>query len=115
MTRHIATYFVRDILLIEMVYLHLLLSMACPQKQHEVFHKLIAVVVDVLLWILPNEEHLADVALGLRMHLETVLIPHLTFADLTVPSEALQAFRLHLVRDIFCRPDLGFRHRGGGY
>ena len=55
--------------------------------------------------VLAEREHLADVALGLRVALEAVLVAALLLADLAVPPQALQALALHLVRDIFGRAD----------
>lgn len=47
------------------------------------------------------------------MLLEAVLVATLLLADLAVPAQALQAFRLHLVGDIFRAADFGFGHGGG--
>jgi len=47
------------------------------------------------------------------VHLEAVLIAHLPLAQLAVPAEALQAFRLHLVVELLGRAHFCFRHLGG--
>jgi hypothetical protein len=52
----------------------------------EIALKFVAVVVDVFLGVLADEEHLSDVRFGLGVHLEAVLVPGLALADLAVPS-----------------------------
>lgn len=47
------------------------------------------------------------------MTFEAVLVSTLFLANLTVPSEALEAFRLHLVGKMLDGSDFGFRHFGG--
>ena len=47
------------------------------------------------------------------MLLEAVLITALFSAYLTVPSQALKSFRLHLICDVFRASHFGFRHGGG--
>ena len=74
--------FVRNIFLVEMVHLHLFLTMRRAQKQEEVFLELVAVVVDVLLRIFAHEKHTPNMRFGLCVHLEAVLIAHLALADL---------------------------------
>lgn len=103
---------VRNVFLVEPIHVDLLLAVAGPQEQEEVALELFAVIVDELLGVLANDEHLADVALGLGVHLEAVRIAALLLADLAVPTKALEALRLHTVGDIFRRPNLGFAHAG---
>ena len=52
-------------------------------------------------------------AFGERVLFEAVLVAALLAADLTVPSQPLEAFRLHLVRDVFRAANFCFRHGGG--
>lgn len=74
--------FVRNILLVEVIHLHLFLAMGGPEQKKEVFLELVGVVVDVFLWVFADEEHAADVRFGLGVHFETVFIAHLALADL---------------------------------
>jgi hypothetical protein len=53
-------------------------------------------------------------AFGERVLFEAVLVAALLAADLTVPSQPLEAFRLHLVGDVFRGAHFCFRHNGGG-
>lgn len=55
--------------------------------------------------ILSHNEHLSQVSFGLRMTLEAVLISALFFADLAVPSKALEALRFHLISQVLWRSD----------
>lgn len=47
------------------------------------------------------------------MLFESVLVTALLAADLTVPSQTLEAFRLHLVCDVLRASYFCFRHVGG--
>ena len=55
---------------------------------------------DVLPCALTDDEHLAEVGLGLGVALEAVLVAALFLADLAVPAQPLEALGLHLVGDI---------------
>ena len=55
--------------------------------------------------MLAHYEHLAQMSLGRGVAFESVFISALFLADLTVPPEALQPLRLHLVRKVFGGPD----------
>lgn len=57
--------FILNNLLIELIDLHLLLAMRRAQHIHKVLQKLLAVVFDVFLRILANQEYLSDVAFAL--------------------------------------------------
>lgn len=46
------------------------------------------------------------------MLLESVLVTHLTLAYLTEPTETLQAFALHIIRQPFCAAYLCLGHLG---
>lgn len=59
--------FILNNLLIELVHLHLLLSMRRLQHVDKVVRELLAVVLDVLLRVLPNQQHLSNVTLALHM------------------------------------------------
>src|ERR1700694_851922 len=63
------------------------------------------------MWILAYNDHLADVGFGLDMTFESVFIATLFFADLEVPSESLETFRLLLVCDGFGGSSFGAGHR----
>ena len=63
------------------------------------------------MWILAYNDHLADVGFGLDMTFESVFIATLFFADLAVPSESLETFRLLLVCDGFGGSSFGAGHR----
>lgn len=95
-----------------MVYLHLLIAVTSLEQLQKISEKLVAKVIDVLFRILADNEHLADVALGLGMHLEAVGISALLFADLAVPSQALKTFGLELVAQVLGRADLCLGHFG---
>lgn len=90
-------FLIRDVLLVKVIKLDLLLAMRCAQELEEVSLELVAVIVDVLLGVGTNEEHLADVRLGLGVHLEAVLVSGLLLANLAVPSQPLESFGLELV------------------
>jgi hypothetical protein len=45
----------------------------------------------VAVWILADDEHLADMALGLDMAFEPVFIATLFLTDLAVPPQTLEA------------------------
>lgn len=83
---HVNVFFIGNVFLVELVDLHLFLSMARLQQLQKVLYELVTVLVDVFLRILADDEHLAHVAFGLGMHLESVGIAALLFADLAVPS-----------------------------
>nr|POE90355.1 hypothetical protein CFP56_71080 [Quercus suber] len=105
---------VPDVLLVEIVHVHLLLAVRCLEQLEEIAFELVAVVVDEFLWVLANQEHRAYVAFGHGVLFEAVLVPTLFLADLTIPSQSLKTFGFHLVGDVFGRTDLCFRHDGGG-
>jgi hypothetical protein len=50
--------FIRDILLIEMVYVNLLFAMSGFEKLEKVLEKLVAVFVDGFSGVFPHEKHL---------------------------------------------------------
>ena len=51
--------------------------------------------------VLPNNEHLPEMGFGLDVALESVVVPTLFLADLTVPSQPLKSLGLHLVGEVF--------------
>lgn len=55
--------------------------------------------------VLADDEHLAEMGLGLGVAFEPVFVSALFLADLAVPSKALEAFRLHLVCQVLWRSD----------
>lgn len=95
-----------------MIYLHLLVAVTSLEQLQEIPEELVAKVVDVLFRVFAYNEHLAHVALGLRVHLEAVGISALLFADLAVPSQALETFGLELVAQVLGRADLRLGHFG---
>lgn len=107
-------FLVGNVLLVEMVHVDLLLAVGGPQQLQEVALELVAEVVDVLAGVLADEQHLADVGLGLGVHLEAVFVAALFFAYLAVPAEALEAFGFELVVEVFGAADFCARHVGGG-
>lgn len=62
--------------------------------------KLHRVVGYVPACVLADDEHLAQMRLGLSMALKAVLISALFLTNLAVPSQALKSLRLHLVRQV---------------
>lgn len=103
--------FILNDLLIELVHLHFLLPMCRLQHIDKVVRELLAVVLDVLLGILPNQQHLPDVTLALYVTIliispfprptpvnpvdspfEPVLVSHLSFTCLTIPAQPPKAF-----------------------
>lgn len=109
-------FLVRDVLLIEVVYVDLFLAVGGSQELEEVALELVAEVVDVLAWVFADDKHLPDVRFGLAVHLEAVLVATLLLAYLAVPAEALEAFGLELVVQVFGTTDFRFGHvdDGGG-
>jgi hypothetical protein len=63
------------------------------------------IVIDMSPGALANNEHLSQVAFGLHMTLETILVPALLFTDLAVPPEPLEPFGLHGVGEVFRSAD----------
>jgi len=59
------------------------------QKLHEIMLELAREISDMTASVLADDEHLAQMGLGLGMALEAVLISALFLTDLTVPSQAL--------------------------
>jgi len=96
---------------VEMVCMDSFLAMRCAQQLQEVAHELAREVGDVAGGTLADDEHLADMRLGLNVTFETVLVATLFLTYLTVPSQALQAFRFLLVGDSFGGSCFGSRHR----
>jgi hypothetical protein len=76
---------------IEMVGIHPLFPVRRPQQLQKVAHKLARKGGDVAVWILADDEHLSDMALGLNMAFKPVFIATLFLADLAVPPETLEA------------------------
>jgi len=97
-----------------MIQLNLLLAVRRSQQLEEISLKLAAVVADKLLGILAHDEHLSDVGLALGMHLEAILVSHLTLADLAVPSQPLKSLGLELVVEILRGTYFSFWHLGCG-
>ena len=87
--------------------------MARLEKVDKVLEELVAVLVDELLRVLADDEHLAHVALGLGVQLVAIGVAHLPLADLAVPSQPLETFALELIAQVLGRPDLGLGHGGG--
>jgi hypothetical protein len=50
---------------------------------------------------LSNYQHLTQMGLRSGMALESILVSALLFADLAVPSEPLESFGFHRIRDGF--------------
>lgn len=105
--------FILNNLLIELIDLHFLLAMRRAQHIHKVLRKLLAIVFDVFLRILPDQQYLSDVAFALdvaapplahyphHFHLrifeeeggrdspfKPILIAHLLLACLAVPAQS---------------------------
>jgi len=58
------------------------------------------VIRNVSTSVLSNNEHLSEVRFGLDVTLESVVVPTLFLADLTVPSQSLKSLGLHLVGEV---------------
>lgn len=58
------------------------------------------IIRDMASGVLTNHEHLPQVGFRLSMALEPVLVTTLLLADLTIPSQSLQALGFHLVRQV---------------
>jgi hypothetical protein len=82
------------------------------QQLYKVVLKLAREISDMFPRVLSHNKHLPKVSFGLGVALEPILISALFLADLAEPSKALQAFRLHLVRQIFGRSHFCSRHLG---
>ena len=72
---------------------------------HKVVLELRGEVGDVSSCVLAYDQHLAKMGFGLSVALEAVLIATLLLADLTVPSQTLKSFGLHLVGDVLRSTD----------
>lgn len=75
------------------------------QKLYELMLELAREIRNVFPRVLSHDKHLPEVSLGLGVALEAILVSALFLADLAVPSEALETFRLHLVGQVFWRSD----------
>lgn len=75
-------FLIRNILLVKVVHLDLFFAMRCSKQEQEVSLELVAVVVDKLLRVFPNQQHPPNMRLGLSVHLETIFVPALLFANL---------------------------------
>jgi len=62
---------------------------------------------DVSASVLSNDKHLSEMGFGLDVTFESVFVPTLFLADLTVPSQPLEALGLHLVGEVFGRSNYG--------
>jgi len=62
--------------------------------------ELSGVIRNVSASVLSNNKHLPKVGFGLDVALESVVVPTLFLADLTVPSQPLKSLGLHLVGEI---------------
>lgn len=65
--------FILNNLLIELIDLHLLLAMRRAQHIHKILNKLLAVVFDIFLRILADQQHLSNVAFALDVAVFTPL------------------------------------------
>ena len=70
--------------------------------------ELCGVIRDVSTSVLSNNEHLPEMGFGLGVTFESVGVPTLFLADLTVPPQPLKSLGLHLVGDVLgcsnCEP-----------
>ena len=57
--------------------------------------------------VLADDKHLSEMRFGLYVTFEPVVVSTLLLADLTVPSQSLKSFGLHLVGEIFRGSDCG--------
>jgi len=72
--------FILNNLLIELIYMDLLLAMRRPQHIHKVLHEFFAVILDVFLRILADQQYLADVAFALDVAAPLLAqYPHTSF------------------------------------
>lgn len=106
---HVKMGAVLDDLLVNRVRFDTLRSEPAREELDEVVLELRGVVRDVLPCALPDDEHLAEMGLGLGVTFETVLVSALLLADLAVPSQTLQALGLHLVGEVFRGSDCIWR------
>lgn len=97
---HVEVVFVLNEFLIDSVGFDPIRPEAARQKQDEVVLELLREVGDVSTCVFAHSKHLTKVSLRLGVALETVLVSTLFLADLTVPSQPLKPFRLHLVGDV---------------
>ena len=97
---HVKMVAVLDELLVDVVRLDTLRPKPAGEELDEVVLKLHGEVGDMLACTFANDEHLAEMRLGLGVTFESVLIPALLLADLAVPTQALKALGLHLVGEV---------------
>ena len=62
---------------------------------------------DVSASVFSNDEHLSEMRFGLDVTLESVVVPALFLADLTIPSQPLKSLGLHLVGEVLGRSNCG--------
>ena len=63
--------------------------------------KLCREICDMSTSVLSDNKHLPQMGFGLDVTLESVGVPTLFLADLTVPSQPLKSLGLHLIGDVF--------------
>lgn len=64
-------FFIRNNLLIEVIYMDLLLAMCSPQQINEALLKLLAEILDVFAGVFADDEHLADMTFASHVAFET--------------------------------------------
>jgi hypothetical protein len=103
---------VADVFVVEAVDADILFAVSGTEEGDEIALEVCAKILYVLLGILADNLQLSDVRLRLDVALEAVGIAALLLADFTPPSKSLEAFGLHLVRQVLRASKLGFRHSG---
>ena len=80
---------VADVLLVEIVHVHLLLAVRSFEQHQEIPLELVAVLVDVFLGVFADLQHPAHVRFRHGVLFEAVFVAALFGADLAVPAQAL--------------------------
>ena len=97
---HVKMIAILDELLVYVIGLHTFRAESAGEELDEIVLELHGEVGDVLARALADDEHLAEMGLGLSVTLESIFISALLLADLAVPTETLKALRLHLVSEV---------------
>ena len=84
-----------------------MVSVPSRKQLNEIVLELSRVICNVSTSVLSDDKHLPEVRFGLDVTLESVFVPALFLADLTVPSQSLKSLGLHLVGKVLGRSNCG--------
>jgi len=102
--------FILNEFLIHGVSLDPLGSKPSRKESNEIVLKLAREIRNVSTRTFSNDKHLAEMSFRLSVAFEAILVSTLLLTDLTVPSQPLKPFGLHLVGEVLGGSDFSARH-----